>query len=186
MKNQNIAFIDIEATSLNPFTGEVIEVGIVLASQEKDDAGKATLAVLSEHSIALRPEHIETADPESLKVCKYHERDWSHALPQKDGLEEVVRLLKGTIFVGQNVAFDWGFLQKACYDQGIDLNNVVHYHKLDLASMTFGKFYREPNLYRYSLREMAEFFGVVNTDAHTALADARATFEVCKKVLEGE
>ena len=90
----------------------------------------------------------------------------------------------GTVFVGQNVAFDWGFLLKACREQGINLDTLVHYHKLDLASMAFGKFYRETKLFRFSLREMSEHFGVVNQDAHTALADARATFEVCKKVIE--
>jgi exonuclease I len=30
---------------------------------------------------------------------------------------------------------------------------------------------------------MTVFFDVTNQDAHTALADARATFEVCKKLL---
>lgn len=186
MKTHTLAFVDLETTGLDLFRCEIIEIGIVLASQETDTEGKVTLTSLSEHTIALIPEHIETGDPEGLKVCRYYERDWSHAVSQKEGLQKAAELLSGTVFIGQNVAFDWGFLQKAFHEQGIDYEKIVHYHKLDLASMTFGKFYREPKLFRFSLREMVEYFGVVNAEAHTALADARATFEVCKRVLESE
>lgn len=184
MKKHTLAFVDLETTGLDPFQSEIIEIGIVLAEQVTDEDGRPTLTLLSEHNIALVPEHIETANAESLKICKYHDRDWSHAVTQKEGLQKVAELLTGKVFVGQNVAFDWGFLQKSCHEHAINLDELVHYHKLDLASMTFGKFYREQKLFRFSLREMVEFFGVVNQDAHTALADARATFEVCKKVLE--
>lgn len=183
MKKHILAFVDLETTGLDPFKHEILEVGIVLAEQRADLFGKQYLELLSEHEIQLLPEHIETADPKALEVNKYHARDWSQALPQKEGLLKVIEILGGTIFVAQNVGFDWAFLQHAVTAHALSIERDVHYHKLDLASMVFGKLYHEPKLSKFSLREMAQYFGVTNQDAHTALADARATFEVCKKLL---
>lgn len=183
MKTYTLAFVDIETTGLDIFKSEILEVGIVLAKQAKNEKGGSDLIHISELNVALKPEHIETANPESLKVCKYHERDWSHAVSQKEGLQKVADFLTGTVIIGQNVCFDWSVLQKSMHENGINLDELVHYHKLDLASMAFGKFYNEPNLFRFSLREMCTYFDVQNIDSHTALSDAKATFEVCKKVL---
>lgn len=183
MKHHTLAFLDLETTGLDPFKGEIIEIGIVLAKQKKDPEGLPVLTKLSEHLIALLPEHIETADPKSLEVCKYHERDWSHAVTQRDGITEALSILKDTVIVAQNVGFDWAYLQKSVHDQGMVIEGVVHYHKLDLASMAFGKLYTESALFKYSLRELAEYFGVENSEAHTALSDARTTFLIAEKLL---
>ena len=182
MKNHTLAFVDLETTGLDPFSAEVIEIGIVLATQHRSD-GVTSLDLLSEHNIQLLPEHIETADPDSLRITKYHQRDWGKAVTQKEGLLLAGTLLDGTVIIGQNVSFDWAQLQKAGHDYGVDFDKLVHYHKLDLASMAFGKFYHEPKLFKFSLRELTEYFDVTNENAHTALADARATFEVCRKIL---
>ena len=183
MKRHKLAFVDLETTGLDPFRHEIIEIGIVLAEQRADAAGKQTLELISEHEMLLRPEHVETADPKALGVAKYDEHKWEKAISQKEGLSRAAELLLGTVFVAQNVAFDWAFLQKAGNEYGVNFEKVVHYHKLDLASMVFGKLYHDPKLSRFSLRELTEYFGVKNANAHTALADARATFEVCKKLL---
>lgn len=184
MKKQQLAFVDLETTSLDPFMGEVIEIGVVIADQITLPDGRPSLAFVEKHAIALVPQHVETADPKSLEICHYHERDWSHAVPPAEGLRKLATLLSGKIFVGQNVAFDWGYLLHAGHTYGIQFDPLVHYHKLDLASMAFGKLYTEPQLFRFSLREMAEYFGVENTAAHTALADAETTFEICKLLME--
>lgn len=184
MKTHKLAFVDLETTGLDPFQHEIIEIGIVIATQEKDESGRRSLKSISEHNIQLKAEHIETADPKGLAVNKYHERDWSAAVTQKSGLTQALEILSGTVFIAQNVGFDWAFLQKAGNDYGIDFDAHVHYHKLDLASMVFGKLYHEEALFKYSLKEMTQYFEVTNQDAHEALSDARATFEVCKKLLE--
>lgn len=184
MKTHRLAFVDLETTGLDPSRHEIIEIGIVIAAQKTDESGRRYLESVSEHNIQLKPEHIETADPKGLEVCKYHSRDWSAAVPQKIGLSQALEILDGTVFIAQNVGFDWAFIQKSGTEHGVDFDAHVHYHKLDLASMVFGKLYHEQKLFKYSLREMTEYFGVKNQNAHTALADARATFDVCKKLLE--
>lgn len=183
MKKHKLAFLDIETTGLDPYRHEIIEIGIVLAEQRSDLFGKQYLELLSEHEKLLRPEHVETADPKALGVAKYGEREWEKAVPQKEGLLWAAEILKGSVFVAQNVSFDWSFLRKAGNEYGVDFEKAVHYHKLDLASMVFGKLYHDPKLSRFTLRELTDYFGVKNENAHTALADARATFEVCKKLL---
>ncbi len=183
MKRHKLAFVDIETTGLDPFRHEVVEIGIVLAEQRADLFGKQYLEVLSEHEIQLSPEHIETAEAKALEITKYFKRDRSKAISQKEGLMQAAAILDGAIFVAQNVAFDWAFLQKAGNEYGVNFEKSVYYHKLDLASMVVGKLYHIPELEKFTLRELTVHFGVVNEDAHTALAYARATFEVCKKLL---
>ncbi len=183
MKNLKLAFVDLETTGLDPINHEIIEIGIVIAEQTKGTDGKQTLNLLSEHNIQLKPMHIENADPKGLEVNKFYKRDWSAAVEQKAGLEQAVKILDGSVFIAQNVGGDWAFLLKAGADYGVKFEGAVHYHKLDLASMAFGKLYHDPKLFKFSLRELTEYFGVTNQDAHTALADARATYEVCKKLL---
>ena len=184
MKTHTLAFVDLEATGLDPSRCEIIEIGIVLAKQSSNLFGSSFLEIISEHNIQLNPLHIETADPKALEITKYYDRDWSAAVSQKDCLLQAAEILKNTVFVAQNVGFDWAFIQRAGEEYGIDFDSVVHYHKLDLASMVFGKLYKDPDLFKFSLREMTQYFDVKNDNAHTALSDARATFEVCNKLLQ--
>ena len=59
----------------------------------------------------------------------------------------------------------------------------MHYHKLDTISIAWAKFHNDKDFEHFSLREMCERFGIKNEHAHTALSDARATFELYKKLM---
>ncbi len=84
--------------------------------------------------------------------------------------------------VGQNVAFDSGFLEYAF--SKTDIANTMHYHKLDTISIAWAKFHNDPNFEHFSLREMCARFGIENKNPHTGLGDARATYELYKKLME--
>lgn len=185
MKQLRLAFVDLETTGLDPFRHEIFEIGIVLAEQTSNGERYPELKKISEHEFLLRPRHPETADPKGLEVSHFHDRDWTRAIDPREALQSAAALLRNAIFIAQNVAFDWSFLQKAGNEYGVEIETVVHYHKLDLASMVFATYYREPQLQTYSLREMCEYFGVTNASAHTALSDARAAFMVAQKVIGG-
>ena len=118
----------------------------------------------------------------ALKVNGYDPANWESAYTLKQAMEIFSTKVKDCIMVGQNVAFDSGFLEHAFAETKIA--NSMHYHKLDTISIAWAKFHRSPDLEHFSLREMCVRFGIKNERAHTALSDARATFELYKKLLE--
>jgi len=174
MRKHNFAFVDIEATGLNLTKHEIIEIGVVLTTPE--------LKVIKEFEFKIKPEHIENADPIALKVSHYVEKEWDKAKPLKNVIKLFSEKVKDCIMVGHNVAFDAGFLEYAFDKTGI--KNPMHYHKLDTISVAWAKLHRDPNLEHFSLRELCVRFGIKNERAHTALSDARATFELYKKLME--
>ncbi|MFZ1019845.1 MAG: 3'-5' exonuclease [Minisyncoccia bacterium] len=173
MRKHNFAFIDIETTGLNLIQNEIIEIGCVLATP--------TLEMIEEFEIKIKPEHIENADKAALKVNHYQESDWESAY----GLEKAMKLfsekVKDCIMVGHNVAFDAGFLEYAF--NKTKLMNTMHYHKLDTVSIAWAKFHKDSEVEHFSLRELCARFGIKNERAHSALPDARASFELYKKLM---
>jgi DNA polymerase III subunit epsilon len=174
MRTHNLAFIDIETTGLNLLRHEIIEIGCVLTTPD--------FKVLEEFELKIKPEHIENADPVSLKINHYNEKDWKGADALGKALKIFSKKVKGCIMVGHNVAFDVSFLESAFATLG--MTNTLHYHKLDTISIAWAKLHRAPDLEHFSLRELCLRFGIQNDNAHTALADARATYELYKKLLE--
>ena len=174
MKERNLAFIDIETTGLDVLLHEIIEIGCVLTTPD--------LEVIEEFEIKIKPERIEDADPTSLKINRYDPADWEKAVTLAQAMKILSKKVKDFIMVGQNVAFDSGFLEHAFAKTGV--LNPMHYHKLDTISIAWAKLHREPDLEHFSLREMCVRFGIKNEKAHTALSDARATFELYKKLME--
>lgn len=75
--------------------------------------------------------------------------------------------------VGQNIAFDLGFLTS----NGIDLSNVA-YDTWDLATILL------PNVRNYTLGNLARELKVEHNQAHRALADAEVTWKVFVALLE--
>lgn len=173
MRKHNFAFIDIETTGLNLLKNEIIEIGCVITNPE--------LETIEEFELKIKPENIESADPVALKVNHYNEKDWEDAGSLKEAMKVLKEKTKDCIMVGHNVAFDAGFLEYAF--NKTDLLNAMHYHKLDTISFAWAKLHREPDLEHFSLRELCERFNIKNERAHSALPDARATFELYKKLM---
>ena len=174
MRRHNFAFIDIETTGLNVLENEIIEIGCVLTTPQ--------LEVIEEFELKIKPEHIENADPISLKISHYDPKNWELAHTLSEAMEILSTKVKDHIMVGQNIAFDSGFLEYAFLKT--QKSNPMHYHKLDTISIAWAKLFKNSDLKHFSLREMCLRFGIKNENAHTALADARATFELYKKLME--
>ena len=174
MRKHNFAFIDIETTGLNLNKHEIVEIGCVLTTPE--------LQVIEEFELKIKPERIEDADPVSLKINHYDAELWESASTINQAVKILSEKVKDSIMVGHNVAFDSGFLEYAFNQAGV--GNTMHYHKLDTISVAWAKLHRSPDLEHFSLRELCVRFGIKNEKAHTALSDARATFELYKKLME--
>lgn len=174
MRKHNFAFIDIETTGLDLQIHEIIQIGVVLTTP--------TLEVIEEFEIKIKPENIEHADRTAMKVNHYKEEDWVDAISLKDAMKILYFKTKDAIMVGQNVAFDSAFLEYAF--SKTDIANTMHYHKLDTISIAWAKLHNDPTLEHFSLREMCIRFGIENKNPHTGLGDARATYELYKKLME--
>ncbi len=173
MRDHNLAFVDIETTGLDVVEHEIIEIGCVLTTPD--------LKIIEEFEIKIKPEHIENANPISMKINHYTEEDWVDALPLEEAMQIFAQKAKDCIMVGQNVAFDVGFIEHAF--SKLDITNTMHYHKLDTISIAWAKLHNDPSLEHFSLREMCLRFGIKNEKAHTGLSDARATYELYKKLM---
>jgi len=181
MRNANLVFIDLETTGLDIERHEIIEFGCVIAKQIEQKNSGPKLEFVEEIEIKIKPRHIETASPEGLKINGYNETDWKDAVALEDALSIISKKTEGSIMVAQNVAFDWAFLEKAFLETNI--KSRMHYHKLDTISIAFSKLYDNSDIKKFSLRELTKYFGIENKKAHTALSDARATYELYCKLL---
>ncbi len=174
MKKHNFAFIDIETTGLDLLRHEIIQIGVVLTTP--------TLEFIEEFEIKIKPENLERADLASMKVNNFKEEEWIDAISLKEAIKILYIKTKDVIMVGQNVAFDSAFLEYAF--SKTDIVNTMHYHKLDTISIAWAKLHNDPSLEYFSLREMCIRFGIENKNPHTGLGDARATYELYKKLME--
>lgn len=184
MKKHNLAFIDLETTGFDPEKQDIVEIGCIVVEQVPQPGKGPALKVISELEMKVHPLNIETADPEALRINGYNSADWLFAVTLEQALHALNEKVKDAIIVGQNVTFDWLFLQSAYKKTGI--KNPMHYHKIDLIPMAFTKHYHNEKLQYFSLKNLAQYYGIENEKAHTALADIRVTFEIYKKLLEIE
>ncbi len=179
MKGKRLAFIDIETTGIHPEKHEIIELACVLV--DEDGAG---YRVVDEFEMKVKPIHLETAEPDALRVNGYNDGDWLFACSLTEALTHLAKKCDGAVMVAQNVSFDYGFIAKGFHVVGVA--DPFFYAKLDTIPMAYVRHRDNPRLTSYTLRSLCEFYGVKNAQAHTALADARATFEVFKMLMSGK
>ena len=181
MKESILAFLDVETTGLDPQKHEVIQIGIVLAKQIAREGNLGPIIEkIEEIEIKIKPERIEDAEEEALRINGYTEAEWMFAPDLKNAMEFISKKLEGTIQVSHNLTFDAAFLER-CFEKSGMENKMARY-KLDTISIAFARLYNRPDV-KYSLRYLCELFQIKNENAHTALADARALYLVYKKMM---
>jgi DNA polymerase III alpha subunit (gram-positive type) len=174
MRKHDLAFIDIETTGLSVIEHEIIEIGCVITNDK--------LKIKEEFEIKIKPKNIERADKVALKVNHYSDVGWENASDLKDALKILSSKIKDCIMVGQNVAFDSSFLEYNFEKNNI--KNSLHYHRLDTISIAWARLHNDPEVLHFSLREMCKRFDIYNENPHSALSDARATYELYKKLMD--
>lgn len=181
MKSHNLAFIDTETTGTDPNRHEIIELAVIIARQVPREGRGPKLEIIEECEWKIKPEHLETAEEEALRVNGYNEVDWMFASELKPVMEEFAKKVQSSTFVSHNITFDYNFVMKAFEKTGVE--NNMHYAKLDTISMAFARLYDAPQADKFSLRALCTLLKVENSKAHTALADTRALFECYKKLM---
>lgn len=174
MRDKKIAFIDVETTGFDPLKHEIVEIGCLIAKQNE----KGEYEELESFEVKVKPEHIETASPDALRVNGYNEADWLFAHTQAEAFKLLAQKCDGCVLAAQNTPFDYSFLIAGFMKNGIP--DPFFFAKIDTISLAFLRFRKDPTMTSFSLRSLCERYGIKNEKAHTALADVRATFEVFK------
>ena len=177
MKGKRLAFIDLETTGLNPYSNEIIEIGCLIAKQNE----RGEWVTVDEFEFKVKPNHIETAQQDALRINRYDEADWMFAHTQEEALKTLSQKCDGCVMAGQNVCFDYAFLVTKFGEYKI--KDPFFFAKLDTISLAYMRFRKDETMTNFSLRELCERLGIKNEKAHSALADIRATFEVFKRLM---
>lgn len=181
MHKRNLAFLDTETTGLNPDIHEIIQIGAVVVSQTLSDDGKVSFEVIEEFELKVKPEHIDLADPVALRINGYDEADWVFAYTLKEAMTILASKTKDMIMVAHNAHFDLNFFDRAW--KKTEITNPMHVYALDTISIAYAKLYGRADVDKFSLRFLSQYLGIENKNAHTALSDARTTFELYKKLM---
>lgn len=170
-----LAFVDLETTGLDPSRHDILEVAVIRVDAR-------SFEVLAEYHTLVTPERLDDAQPEALAICGFSKAAWTNARPLRDALLAVAPLLEGALVAGHNVGFDWAFLEAGCRRAGLALPRV-DYHRLDTASLAW-PLVASGELPSLSLDSVATFFGLDRPRPHRALADARCSLEIARRLSE--
>lgn len=180
MASNIIHFIDTETTGLDHNTHEVISVGMVSVLEKFDGADKSH-ETLEELEVKIKPEKLDLADPVSLSINGFTEEDWISGLAPKDAAGLLYEKLENAIVVGHNIMFDVRMLMNFFRNQGISWKPVYTLDTVKIARSAFG---RDVVLDSYSLASLCNYYAIENENAHSALSDARACFELYKRLIQ--
>lgn len=181
MKEHNLAFVDVETTGTDFDKHEIIELALIVVRQIEREGKGPKIELVGEWEWKIKPERIENAEEEALRINGYNEVDWMFAAPLKAVMEDFNKKAASSTFVSHNLVFDYNFVAKAYQKTGVE--NNMHYSKLDTISIAFARLYDAPQADKFSMKFLCELLKVENTKAHTALADTRALVEVYKKLM---
>ncbi len=174
-KEVNLAFVDVEMSGLS-LNGELLEIGVILVSQPD-------FKIIEEWETKIKPQHLGTSEEEALEISGYNEKDWENAVELKTALKQFLEKVKNTIIAGHNINWDLMWLRKAIAENGFGKKFAKR--SLDTISIAYAKLHNKaPEIKYFSLSNLAKYFGVEENQKHRALADARTTYEVFKKLMD--
>lgn len=174
-RDRNLCFIDLEFTGLDLSKHEILSIAGVLVEPKN-------YAIIKEQEWKIKIQHPEIADPFALEKLHYFEQDWSGAMELQDVLEKFNTFLNFATLVGFNIAFDWSYLSRDF--EKLHIKPHMDYHMLDIMSLGYLFFLNKKRPKKLSLRAMARELDITVSDTHSAIADARATYELFKKLIE--
>lgn len=171
--------LDIETTGFDPAKDEILEIGFAFFTLEAEidaieaNAGKKTsgFKITQEYSKVFKP--IKPVSETILGLTGITTEELENGENFADCREEIQEQLKDVVLVGHNIGFDIKFLQGL----GIKFSGAT-IDTLDLAQAFL------PTHPSYNLENLMHYFGVPHTEAHRALADAKATLQVLEGLLK--
>ena len=173
MDTSDIVAIDTETTGLLPHVDELMSVALVPLD------GSDSLEVFIDHRFVRW----------SQKAATYfdgYEKRWTMEKIRPSvayaRIQAFFSAREKTVLCGHNVGFDISFLNTLlptdCRWHGLD------YHHIDTATVVrYKRLCGKPAPAKTTLRDSLLFWDVENFAPHTAIGDAKATAELCRKLL---
>ncbi|MBB3749210.1 DNA polymerase-3 subunit epsilon [Mycolicibacterium sp. BK634] len=161
------AVLDFETTGFAAEYNRVVEVGLVLLSADGDIEGEWSTLINPHRDVGPTERHGITA------------RDVLGAPVFESIIPRLLRDLRGRVFVAHNKTFDLQFLNAELRRAGIDLANEW---LISLCTMRWAG--RLLPAASRKLPDCCDAAGIALTDAHCALADARATAGLLKYLMD--
>jgi DNA polymerase-3 subunit epsilon len=173
-----ICFIDFETTGIDVFRDEPIEFGAVLVDYN--------LKIENEFSSKISIKKSVYLTKRAFNIHNISIEDLDKSPSQKEVVNKFFNKF-GTDFRlgGWNLSFDVSFLRKICHKNGMMVRyNKINHRHIDTQSLGFlaaelGLVEQSNN----SLNDWVNYFGFKRRNNHSALEDAKLTFEVYKELL---
>lgn len=169
-----LAVIDTETTGLSVNDHEIIEIGVIIYDQEKDD-------IVKTWETKIAPQHIETASPEALEINGYAYHPGLYTGNLKSAMIKFNSLVKGCLIMGQNVSFDLDFLHAAL--KQLDMKPTFSRRYLDLMGLAWFAV-KDTDCPGISLANLCDHFDISNVGSHSALVDCERSLAVYRKLNE--
>ncbi|MEL7339706.1 MAG: 3'-5' exonuclease [Bacteroidota bacterium] len=173
--DKHVAYVDVETTGLDWQKHEIIQIAILVENQK---TGKQ----IELWSTRIKPSHIETADEIALEINGYKANPelWDDApvFDKKLG-EKIQEKLEGHLLAGHNFKFDNAFLEKRMRELGT-WKGIGH-HSIDTVTLAI-EHLGPMGVKSVSLKNVCEFLGISNVNAHDALVDVFRCREVYHKL----
>lgn len=164
MLPDKISFVDIETTGGRSFYDRIIEIGILRVENNK--------LVDTFHTLINPQTHI----PKEIELLTgIHGSDLENAPTFNRIKQDILDILKGTIFVAHNVRFDYGFLKREFQRENISFS-TKHFCTVRLSRLLY------PQFPHHNLDSIIQRFNFDCVNRHRALDDAKVLFDFYKKV----
>jgi len=167
--------IDLETTGLSKEQNKIIEIGAVKIKDGK---------IIEEFSELVDPKI--SINPYIQRLTSISDADVQGKDDERVVLTRFMTFLDGVEYlVGHNIkGFDYPFIKMACSKNGINMSAFPCIDTLDIAMKYLGNY-----IDKYSLSRLSYYFDIDLTNAHRAIYDVYATFELydshLRRYLEG-
>lgn len=150
----SICFVDLETSGMSSYYSRIIEIGII-----KIENGK----VVKKYKQLINPE--KYIDPFITNLTGITPKMLENAPTFDSVKDEILEILKDSIFVAHNVRFDYGFIRQEFKKFDITYTSK-HFCTVKLARFLF------PTLKYYNLDSIIQNFGIECKNRHRAFDDA--------------
>jgi DNA polymerase-3 subunit epsilon len=161
------AVVDVETSGLNARRHRILQVAVVTVLADGTVVDEWA-SYVRPHLRRVGPKHVHGLTVRALRDAP----TFSVVAP------ELARRLEGAVFCAHNAAFDWGFVARGMRRAALPVPAIEQLCTLRLSRAN------DPDRVRsHRLADLCDRYGVPLTQAHDALADARATAAVLPHLL---